>query len=178
MSDLSLRDGFDHLVGRGVVTDKGTAHSYIQFYEDLLKPYRDQAIHVLEVGVFEGASLALWRDYFPKARITGVDIVPNPNPTPGTDFVMGDCLDPATFSGLPSIDIVIDDATHICENIVATFKVLRPLMNPGGLYVVEDIQDDDTVEQMQALAQFEVHDRRSILGRPDDRLLVWRSDDL
>ena len=62
-------------------TDKGTAHSYLPLYETLLKPIKDTAKNVLEVGIGDfgpknGGSLLLWKTYFTEATIYGIDILP------------------------------------------------------------------------------------------------------
>jgi cephalosporin hydroxylase len=53
------------------VCDKGTTHSYIEKYEEILAPYRDRPITLVEIGVESGGSLAMWAEYFanPLSRI-------------------------------------------------------------------------------------------------------------
>ena len=55
-------------------SDKGTVHSYISYYEESLKLYRHTAEKVLEIGVLDGGSTRLWKNYFDKAFIVGIDI--------------------------------------------------------------------------------------------------------
>ena len=62
-------------------TDKNTTHSYLQSYETLLEPIKDTADNILEVGIGNfgiknGGSLLLWTNYFTKATIHGIDILP------------------------------------------------------------------------------------------------------
>ena len=41
----------------------------------MLQPFRGSQTHVLEIGIYSGASLEMWCDYFgSKAHIYGVDI--------------------------------------------------------------------------------------------------------
>lgn len=54
-------------------SDKSFWHHYIDFYEKELASFRCQ--HVLEFGVFKGASILWLMDLFPKADIYGVDIL-------------------------------------------------------------------------------------------------------
>ena len=59
-------------------TDKASPHhNYLNFYETFMAPLREQPVCLLEIGVYKGASLATWREYFPYARIVGVDIQPS-----------------------------------------------------------------------------------------------------
>jgi hypothetical protein len=36
------------------------------------------------------------------------------------------------------LDLVIDDASHLYEATKASFEILFPLIEPGGLYIIED----------------------------------------
>ena len=52
--------------------------SYFKSYESLFSQYRGKEITFVEIGILNGGSLFMWRDYFgPKARIIGVDLNPN-----------------------------------------------------------------------------------------------------
>lgn len=169
---MSLRDCFDRLAAGGITSDKGTAHDYLGFYEDLLAPRRDLPLTLLEIGILEGASLALWRAYFTAATVIGVDRVPNPRPAPYTVSVISDATDPFTYADIGPFDIVIDDGSHLDDDIAAVFTILRDRLNDGAVYVIEDIQNDVIVERMQALAPFREVDLRGPGHRYDDRLLV------
>ncbi len=37
-------------------------------------------------------------------------------------------------------DIIVDDGSHINKHVITTFNILFPLLNHGGLYVIEDTQ--------------------------------------
>ena len=57
-------------------TDKNTVHSYLPLYQQLLEGNKESAKHVLEVGIFQGGSIKLWSDFFTKATVYGLDIMP------------------------------------------------------------------------------------------------------
>ena len=59
--------------------DKGTLHKYIENYDSIFRDFRYKIISVMEIGVQEGYSLRMWRDYFARARIIGIDIKDCPN---------------------------------------------------------------------------------------------------
>ncbi len=48
-------------------------HGYSKHYEPLLEPWRKQPIVLLEIGVWHGASIASWLEYFENAEIIGID---------------------------------------------------------------------------------------------------------
>src|SRR5690349_19065646 len=54
-------------------TDKEDAHDYMRRYTPFLAPIRHTAAAVAEIGIAGGASLRVWRDYFPNAMIYGLD---------------------------------------------------------------------------------------------------------
>ena len=53
-------------------TDK-TKLGYLETYDSVLGQWVDKDIKLLEVGVHRGGSLKLWRDYFPRSTIVGID---------------------------------------------------------------------------------------------------------
>jgi hypothetical protein len=57
----------------GYDTDK-EPQTYLRLYDELFTPLRDHDIRLLELGIFHGGSLYLWRDYFPQGVIVGLDI--------------------------------------------------------------------------------------------------------
>lgn len=132
-------------------TDKGDLNhtfrgeSYFPVYERYIQSRRN-AVDVLEIGVLNGGSLRLWRDYFPKARIWGADIDPERADHSGgrITVLIGDQSDAEFLGSLKAtadgFDIVIDDASHIVSYILASFRALWPAVRPGGLYVIEDLR--------------------------------------
>lgn len=67
-------------------TDK-SVHGYCPHYERRFAGWRHKPITLLEIGVDAGASMRMWRDYFPNAKITGVDINPSWMPNDGLLFI-------------------------------------------------------------------------------------------
>ena len=165
---------FANLVAEGYVTDKGTTHSYIPWYEELLAPYRLLPVAILEIGVYAGASVRLWRDYFVNGTVYGIERAPEyAGHIPGVRVIFGDATRPETWAGIDGLDIVIDDGSHHTDDIVWAFRAGSPLVYPGGFWIIEDIQSDAVIERLAAEATFEVVDRRNI-GHSDDRLCIWR----
>ena len=87
----------------------------------------------------------MWRTYFPKALIYGIDIYDKS----GHDerrikTFKGSQADSEFLEHLMSqtgpFDIIIDDGSHMNEHILYTFKYLFPRLTDNGLYVIEDLQ--------------------------------------
>ncbi len=100
------------------------------------------AARVCELGVFNGGSLATWRDLFPQGTIAGVDTNPQAHWPAGTIRIVAGQDDPA----LPGMlrgharewDLIVDDASHDGDLTARAFGLLWPLVSPGGFYVIED----------------------------------------
>lgn len=64
-------------IGLKTCTDKNSKfHNYLEFYERYFAPCRQNRFTLIEVGVYEGASIKMWEEYFPNAKIIGLDINP------------------------------------------------------------------------------------------------------
>lgn len=123
-------------------TDKAE-HGYCEIYEKRLGHLRDAPIKFLELGVYYGASLRTWREYFASAEIHGVDI-----DTERCGQIEGVTLHKLNISDAQKLealeathgpfDIVLDDASHTMQQ-QKTFNALWPRLAPGGLYIIEDL---------------------------------------
>jgi hypothetical protein len=144
-----LRRDLDRL-GRFYGTNKSSPkHRYTPLYERYLRQRRSEALCILEIGIggYEsgtgGSSLRLWRTYFPKARVYGIDIHPRDLRERRIETFCGSqadrafLLDVVRRIGPP--DVVIDDGSHRSGDIIASFQTLFPLLTAGGLYVIEDL---------------------------------------
>lgn len=119
-------------------TDKATWHKYCDFYESVL---HTSVGYLLEVGVKDGASLKMWRDYYAGADITGIDIN-DPIHIEGCIVEKCDVSDRFWLIKLlafKSWDIIIDDGSHLCSQQRSTFDLLWLQLNPGGFYIIEDV---------------------------------------
>lgn len=119
--------------------------SYFQVYEELLSKYRNKKITFIEIGVFNGGSLFMWRSYFgPEARIIGIDFNPEAKKweKDGFEIFIGSQSDPEFwdnfFSAVGDVDIILDDGGHTNEQqIITTYKCIPHIKN-GGMLIVED----------------------------------------
>jgi hypothetical protein len=127
-------------------TDKITNRYLIQ-YEPFLAPYVDAPVKLLELGIHRGGSLRLWRDYFARGSIVGIDAHAEPASwnEERIRVYRGLQQDTAFLSRVAQetapegFDIIIDDASHVGALSRTTFWHLLPHhLKPGGLYVIED----------------------------------------
>lgn len=121
-------------------------HHYFEIYHRHFARFRSRSPVVLEIGVFDGGSLEMWRNYFgPGARIVGIDLDPacKQFEGDGTLVLIGDQADRSFLAEvrvrLPHIDIVIDDGGHTMVQQITTFEELYPHLQPNGIYLCEDV---------------------------------------
>ena len=138
--------GLIELAARGgYPTDKSAA--YLRAYEPFLAPLRDRDVRLLELGVLSGGSLQLWRDYFPRGVIAGLDVEPASveDPSGRIRVFRGeqqdtDLLDRIARELAPGgFDVVIDDASHLGDLTRTSFwHLFEHHLRAGGVYVIED----------------------------------------
>jgi predicted O-methyltransferase YrrM len=170
-------------------TDKNTVHSYLELYDTLLKPIKDTAQNVLEIGIGDfgpknGGSLLLWTNYFKKATIYGIDVLPLDRVL---DEVISDesiklyCNSDAYNDNFISknlsnmkFDFLIDDGPHSLISQEKFVELYSPLLNENGILIIEDVQDISWLENLknktpEHLQKYiKTYDLRKNKGRYDD----------
>lgn len=155
-------------------TDKGSSkvnsrfnsgwmhHHYTDFYERQLGFAREYVKNVFECGIgtadlskpanmgkygTPGASLRMWRDYFPNAQIVGADIdastlfTEERIETVEMDQLSNESLTDV-FSKLDrKFDLIVDDGLHTVEAAASMYSVAKRYLTDNGIYVIEDIKD-------------------------------------
>ncbi len=140
-ADNPLRTWFQQHEGRQI---NKWVH-YLDVYHRYFERYRGTDVHIVEIGVANGGSLEMWKDYFgPEARIFGVDLHDGHKDLEDeqTTILVGDQSDRSFLRELvrtvPRIDILLDDGGHSMEQQIVTFEEVYPHIEPDGLYVCED----------------------------------------
>lgn len=133
-------------------TDKHGSHFYARHYQQHFEPWRHRPLKVLEIGVggledprAGGESLRMWKAYFRRASIVGIDIYDKSfHDESRITTIVGSQADPAFLRQVHEqhgpFDIIIDDGSHFVEHVITTFNVLFPLLAKDGIYAVEDTQ--------------------------------------
>lgn len=139
-------------LGRREVTDKSYyVHNYLSKYEHFLKKFKDESFTLLELGVFDGASERMWRDYFPKAQIIGVDIDSRCKAYEGEriQIAIADLGKPEELKRLQEYrpTIIIDDASHLWSHQINAMLMLFKALPSGGIYIIEDMETSANTEQ-------------------------------
>lgn len=132
--------------------DKGIVHSYTHHYQDHFNRIKNNKLNILEIGVGGykspvrgGASLRMWKKFFRKSKINGIDIYDKSGlEEKRIKTFRGSQIDEnfleSVIKDIGPPDIIIDDGSHMNDHIIKSFKILFPRLKAGGVYVIEDIQ--------------------------------------
>jgi len=141
-------------------TDKHSGcHNYVEKYVEYFEPIKEKELKILEIGIYRppttaqvpGASLMTWYEFFPKAKIYGVDVesfTDVDNDRIKTIMANQELRDKnniynslneviESFGG--DFDIIIDDGGHTMAQQQITLGYMFKYLKPGGLFVIEDL---------------------------------------
>jgi len=133
-------------------TDKWGAHRYTPHYERHLGYLRDEKFTLLEFGIGGyratgrgGASLRMWKEFFPNARILGVDVedktfVNDDRITAYVGSQTDESLITSIIRDFGDVKVVIDDGSHQNAHVRASFAFVFPLLGDRTHYIIEDLQ--------------------------------------
>ncbi len=120
--------------------DKGWRHAYERVYEPAFEPIRNEPLRILDIGIFKGASIEVWLEYFPNATIFGIDTFDRVWPCdiailkhPRVEWRQHDSTTPADFG---KFDIAIDDGLHTHKAQRKTLECFAPC---ADRYFIEDV---------------------------------------
>lgn len=124
-------------------TDKAVFHHFTEIYEEYFKPLRYNTLNILEIGIDNGYSIFMLREYFPNAQIYAIDCLDKTH-LQGERFTfsVGDQADRNYMKNIFSniqFDIIIDDGGHGMEQQQVTLEEALPKLKSGGIYILEDL---------------------------------------
>lgn len=133
-------------ISHNYASDKGEVyHNYLGIYEKYFSKYRDSLENFLEIGLWQGESIRMWREYFNTGNLVGADILDLTHINlPNTQILLCDqserdqleALAAKTFS---EFDIIIDDGGHMMHQQQITLGTMFKYLKPGGVFVIEDL---------------------------------------
>jgi len=136
--------------------EKIDAHGYAKIYETVFTNFKEKKINILELGSFYGNAAAALYFYFDKANIFSADINPDMFKYKSnriTNFYVDsssrNSLKNDLISKKNNFDIIIEDASHMLKDQIISLFMLFPLVNPGGYFIVEELDFPETREDMR-----------------------------
>lgn len=152
-----------HGTDKGGINTSGTSiHRYTDFYHMLFEGKRKQLKSVLEFGIgsndvnipsnmgqdgVPGASLRMWRDFFPNAEVFGLDI--DSKTLFQEERIQTEYLNQLNADEISSFlrrngrtwDLIVDDGLHSEESVLNTIDRAIPFLSPDGYLIVEDVDE-------------------------------------
>jgi len=201
LNELSIKYKMDKNIASG-------CHNYIPGYTELFEKKRNNVKKMLEIGIGSvengqmggvinygyktGNSLKCWNEYFPNATIYGIDIYEhNDLNTENIIIFKADQSNETDLTNIlekinDSLDIIIDDGSHLGEHQVFSFLFLNKWLSKDGIYVIEDIQPDnidkfldlsifpkDSINYIKDTFIIQYFDTRKDFGRADDFMMAF-----
>lgn len=183
---------------KGPYTVNGHRHPYTTPYSLLLEPLRHKPIKFAEVGVFRGASMVVWRNFFSQARIFGYDNdmqnlqAIQQMAIPGTFLGIMDSSKKESIQGVFNasctdgelFDVIVDDASHDPADQAMMIRSALPFLKQGGLLIIEDIfrerpeiPYEEAFAEVKNMVSFHTfivcdHEHRYSPGWNNDKMLV------
>lgn len=118
---------------------------YFPIYEKHFSRFRNKSPKILEIGVFQGGSLQMWKNYFGEGcQIFGLDIDPRCKDfeEENIKILIGSQSDRLFLKTLKEqigyVDILIDDGGHTTEQQITSYEELFDLVKENGVYFCED----------------------------------------
>lgn len=163
-------------------------HCYTPFYYEYLKDRCETIKKVLEIGIgckttmpridgyVTGASLYMWREFFPNAQIYGADILPEA--IFGDERIKTFLFDETKKEDIErlvrdvgsDVELVIDDGSHAKEHQMYLCATMMPLLNKNVTYIIEDVEFPDKITGV--LSEYNVYQPKLHRRYHNDRLLV------
>ena len=181
---------------RDNVTDHRHCHPYTLFYDGMFKNKKNESLKIAELGILEGASLLMWKEYFANSEIYGFEynhelidrfktnfnnerIILNSINVKNNDSIT------TAFSDVNVMyDIIIEDTTHEFEDQIRVIENIYQYLKPGGILIIEDIfksyNEDDYINRLNPILHnfkdyyfIELdHDNRNSTGWDNDKLFI------
>jgi len=130
-------------IGKSFNTDKATYHNFTEFYDNYFNNLRNESFKVLEIGIFKGESLKMWKEYFPNSEIYGLDITNLKHLEEDRIFIeQADQTDIHRMNTVfpnTKFDIIIDDGGHSMYQQQLTLISMLHRLKRGGYFIVEDL---------------------------------------
>ncbi len=127
----------------------GPRLNFTPIYEKYFNQIKNQKLNILEIGIENGNSLKLWKEYFENSNIFGFDI--NDKSYLNNDKIHCFQVDQSNknqiFNAMNKInqkfDIIIDDGSHVISHQQISLGVLFNFLNKNGMYWIEDLHTSD-----------------------------------
>lgn len=158
-------------------TDKYGLGYLTNFYDSFLTTYLNRDITLLEIGVYYGGSIEMWRQYFsPNSVIYAGDII-SYRPIDRVNCIVGDMYSDSIVNSFSDnlFDLIIDDGPHTFNSFTAVISKYFQKIKAGGHLIIEDVIKNEWVEPLITFAKYtgfsEVRSHNMAGYQKDEKLL-------
>ena len=137
------------------------AHGYSKIYEKYFKNIKNEALNILELGSFYGNAAASFYYYFRKSEIYSGDIFPDLyrySSSRVKNFYINtsdeDSIKKNILVKERKFNIIIEDASHSLKDQIISLFLLFKKIQPGGIFVCEELDFPDTRKDMNLNNEF------------------------
>lgn len=181
---------------RNNVTDYRHYHPYTLFYDSIFKNKKRENLKIAELGILDGASLLMWKEYFTSSQLYGFeynnDLINNFKQNFNNDRITLSNIDVTnknsiikSFNEINELyDIIIEDTTHQFEDQIRVIENVYNYLKPGGILIIEDVfksyNEDDYINKLKnVLDHFQDyyfidldHNNKNSTGWDNDKLFI------
>jgi len=153
-----------HEIGLKYKTDKSYFHEFTKVYDEKLNHLKYENMKILEIGIWMGASLKMWDEYFVNSKIYGADNLSKKDRdriaetyldgfykdikfSNRVEILQLDQEDESQLSILPDdINLIIEDGGHTMKQQQISLNFLfKKVLKSGGIYILEDLHTSNSI---------------------------------
>jgi len=151
--DKTLTDIANRLeLDKGTIMPTEGHHGPRLHFTTIYEKYMEKPKSILEIGVLDGKSLKMWKEYFPDAKVYGIDLHPK---CTSSEIYTADQSSREQLKDvmekIGGVDIIVDDGSHVIEHQQISLGFLYKYLNKGGQYWIEDLHTSDNQWQDKTL---------------------------
>lgn len=183
------------------ISDTRHCHPYTLFYDGLFKNKKNNNLKIAELGILDGGSLLMWREYFKNSEIYGFeynnDLINNFKQKFNNDRIILSNIDVTDKDSIINAfnkinilyDIIIEDTTHQFEDQIRVIENIYQYLRPGGILIIEDIfksyNENDYIDRLKPILKYfkdyyfvELdHVNKNSTGWNNDKLFILVKDE-
>lgn len=193
LQQINLKGKQDYTLDLQGWTDKDhpQGHDYLGFYQQIFDQFvTERPVKLMEIGVANGASMWIFREYFKDYKFTGIDIEPTFHQQmeyqqeliKDSDIEFrwqSNSENPQTYQNLDNdYDIIIDDGCHNPWTQLKTFELAYPHLKIGGVYIIEDLHNANRAKEVADKIHQQYNQKPQIFfgknyPQREDDIIVW-----
>lgn len=158
--------------------DKVTISKFTEAYDSFFRKHRNEKFNLLEIGVWNGGSMAMWEEYFPNAQIFGIDMDDRCIHS-SSHRVHIHIANQANKEEMEKICdyigelfIVCDDGSHRADDIIISLDTIYPYLSNGGYYIIEDILPECKEKVYSHIKDYNIVHKSSSAHRPEVDMVI------